>query len=160
MKSVVMLATIHQYQMLGAEENSKLERCSDYLRSKFGARIVMEEWAEKLGQSVVAKWAGTLDIPWVSVGPPDEPQFRTYEGPINYPGHDGTLQPPDWHAPGMYEYGPFENQEARENRMAMNVQTEMENYDTGLFVLGLGHTHSVFGKLLSLGFKITCFSCL
>jgi hypothetical protein len=60
----------------------------------------------------------------------------------------------------MCEYGPFERQENRERRMAENVQAEMENYESGLFILGLAHLHSVFGKLHSLGFKITAFSWL
>jgi hypothetical protein len=58
----------------------------------------------------------------------------------------------------MYEYGPFENQENRERRMAENVSAEMEKYETGLFILGTAHLHSVFGKLQSLGFKVVAFS--
>jgi hypothetical protein len=60
----------------------------------------------------------------------------------------------------MREYGPFEKEETRENRMAMNVQAEMENYETGPLILGLAHLHSVFGKVQSLGFKVTAFSWL
>jgi hypothetical protein len=82
----------------------------------------MGEWADKYGESVADKFSKASGLHWANVGTPDEPQFRTYTGPINYPGHDGTLQPPDWDAPPMDEYGPFEKQEAREDRMAKNVQ--------------------------------------
>jgi hypothetical protein len=60
----------------------------------------------------------------------------------------------------MDEYGPFENQEARENRMAKNIGAEMENYETGLFIVGLAHLHSIVGKLRTSGFKVTAFSWL
>ena len=192
MKSVVMLATLHEYQELGNARNSELEKRLDYLISKFGAQVVMEEWFEKQRESVAKPSATKKEresfarpsatkkeresfarafaerkalatksaFHWANVGTPDEPQYRTYTGLINYPGYDGSLQPPDWDAPQMYEYGPFENQEIRENQMAKNVQAEMGNYESGLFILGLAHLHSVFGKLQSLGFKVTAFSWL
>ena len=58
------------------------------------------------------------------------------------------------------EGGPFDKQEARENQMAKNVQTEMESYEAGLFILGLAHLHSVFSNLWALGFKVTGYSWL
>jgi len=68
--------------------------------------------------------------------------------------------PSDPDAPSLSEYGPFENQEAREDGMAKNVQSAMEKYQTGLFLLGLAHLHSMIGKLRALGFKVTAFSWL
>jgi hypothetical protein len=158
MKAIVIFATMHQVQMLGHDGNLEFENRLDYLRSKFGVQILLEEWAEKHGDSVAKLFATKSGLDWTNVGTPDQPQYRTYTGPINFPGHDGTLQPPDWDAPGMYEYGPFENQELRENQMATNVQTEMQKHETGLFILGLAHLHSVFGKLRPLGFRVTAFS--
>jgi len=175
MKSVVMLATVHEYQVLGNARNSELEKRLDCLISKFGAQVVMEEWFEKKRESFTKAFAEKKALAtksafhWTNVGTPDEPEYRTYTNPINCPGYDGTLQLPEfaggdelqhWKAPEMREYGPFENQETRENRMAKNVQAEMENYETGLFILGLAHLHSIFGKLRSLGFKVTAFSWL
>jgi hypothetical protein len=157
MGKVVMLGTVHQYQMRGNEWSSALEKRLDFLRSRFGAQIVMEEWAEKYGQSVADKFAEETGLPWANVGTPDEPIFRTYTGPINYPGHDGTLQPPDWDTPPMDEYGPFENQDAREDQMAKNIQAEMENFETGLFIVGLAHLHSMFSRLRALGFSVTTY---
>jgi hypothetical protein len=157
-KTIVMFATVHQYQKLGNARSSELERRLDYLKSQFGVQIVMEEWAENQGESVAKAFANKLGLHWANVGTPEEPQYRTYTGPINFPGHDGTLT--DWDAPGMDEYGPFDNQEARENRMAQNIEVEMENYETGLFIVGLAHLHSIFGKLRPLGFKVTAFSWL
>jgi hypothetical protein len=67
-------------------------------------------------------------------------QIPTYKGPINYPGHDGTLFR-DEAAPGMDEYGPFKIQEARENQMAKNIQTEMHSRENGvMFVLQIENT--------------------
>lgn len=169
MKSVVILATVHEYQVLGNARNSELEKRLDYLISKFGAQIVMEEWSENQRECIAKGFATKLDLHWANVGTPDEPEYRTYTKPINCPGYDGTLQLPEfadgdelqhWMAPEMDEYGPFENQEAREDRMTKNVQAETENYESGLFVLGLAHLHSIFGKLRSLGFKVTAFSWL
>jgi hypothetical protein len=159
MKSIVMLATVHVYQVPGHSRNSGLEERLDYLSRGFGAEIVMEEWSDKQRESVVRTFATKSGLHCANVGTPDEPQYGTYLGPINHPEYNGTL-PHGWNAPEMNEYGPFENQEARENRMAKNVQSEMENYEAGLFILGLAHLHSVFGKLRSLGFKVTAFSWL
>jgi hypothetical protein len=159
-KSIVLFATVHEYQIRGSNQNSQPTRRLDYLRSRLGAQIVMEEWANKHGQSVAAEWAATLGLHWANVGTPDEPEFRTYTGPINYPGHDGSLQPPDWDAPGMSEYGPFENQEAREIRMVENVRREMERFENGFFLLGLAHLHSLSGRLRSAGFETKGFSWL
>jgi hypothetical protein len=60
----------------------------------------------------------------------------------------------------MDEYGPFENQENREIRMAANVQAQMANHKTGLLILGMTHVHSVFGKLRCLGLRVFAFSWL
>jgi len=119
---------------------------------------VMEEWAERHGQSVASQFAQTRQLSWANVGTPDETQFRTYTGPVNYPGHDGPNG--DWDAPGMDQYGPYENQESRELRMAANVDAEMKSYEAGLFILGLAHMHSIFGKLRSLEFNVTGYSWL
>jgi hypothetical protein len=159
MKSIVMLATVHQYQMLRNDGNSELEKRLDYLRSKFSAQTVMEEWSEKKGESFAKAFATKSGLHWANVGTPDEPQFRTYWGLIHYPGYNGTLQH-DPHAPSLDEYGPFENQEGSENWMVKKVQVEMENYETGLFILGVAHLHSLFAKLRSLGFKVTGYSWL
>jgi len=166
MKSVVMLASVHEYQLRGNERNPELEKRLAYLISKFSADIVMEEWSEAQGESFAQGFAAKSGFDWANVGTPDEPQYRTYvcSGCIKYPGYDGTLRPyrpagdPD--APPIDEYGPFDNQENRERRMAENVQAAMEKHETGLFILGTAHLHSVFGKLHSLGFKVAAFSWL
>src|SRR5271157_911025 len=132
MKSVVLLATVHEFQKLGNDRNPELEKRLAYLRSKLGAHIVMEEWSETQGESFAKGFAATSGLPWANVGTPDETQYHTYNcsGCVKYPGYDGTLKPydpaRDPNAPWMNEYGPFENQENRERRMATTVQTEMK----------------------------------
>lgn len=161
MKNVVMLATVHEYQMLGSNRNSELGERLAYLKSKFNVQVVLEEWSEQQGQSFAATFAAKSGLAWANVGTPDEEQFRTYRcPPINHPAHDGALQPPDWDAPSMSEYGPFKTQEARENEMTKNIRAEMENRQSALFVLGLAHLHSLLSKLLVLGFNVTGYSWL
>ena len=157
-KKVVLLATVHQNQIKGLGNNSGLEDRLKYLISRLGVQNVMEEWSDKHGPSVARELTTKLGLRWANVGTPEEEQFRTYTGPINFPGHDGTLQPVDWDAPGMYEYGPFENQEARESRMATNIRAEMASHEIGLFVCGLAHLHSLFSKLRALEFEVLGFS--
>jgi len=163
MKSVVLLATVHEFQVLGNDRNPELQKRLAYLTSKLGVQIVMEEWSETQGESFAKEFAAATGLPWANVGTPDEPRYHTHKcsGCIKYPGYDGTLKRfdpvRDANAPWMNEYGPFENQENREHRMAMNVQTEMERYETGLFMLGTAHLHSVSSKLRSLGFEVAAF---
>lgn len=42
----------------------------------------------------------------------------------------------------MYQYGPFQSQEAREIRMTGNIASSMEKFEIGLLVCGLAHLHS------------------
>jgi hypothetical protein len=165
MKNIVMLATIHECQMITNDAASELRKCLDYLRSRFKGeksvevQIVMEEWHENLGETVVKDFATKSGLRWANIGTPAEVQFRTYRGPICFPGHNGTLQS-GGNAPEMCEYGPFENQDAREKRMVQNVRAEMQNYESGMLVLGLAHMHSIFEKLQSSGFKVYGYSYL
>jgi hypothetical protein len=159
MKTIVMLGTAHLlHRVPGDDRTAGLEKCLDYLKCKLGTQVVMEEWSEKKKESVAKAYAPKLGLPWANVGTPDEQQYRTYTGYINHPGYNGTLPEYDPDAPGMNEYGPFENQENRERQMAENVRGEMEKYETGLFVLGTAHLHSMFSKLHSLGFKVVALS--
>ena len=119
----------------------------------------MEEWAEKLGESVAAKWCEKLELPWFNVGTPDEPQFRTVSGKLTYPGNNGTLKW-DPRGPGIDEYGPFEAQEARENWMVNKVRSEMGPYQAGLFILGVANMHSLFAKLRGSDLKVVGYSSL
>lgn len=156
MKTVVIFATVHQHQRHGSARGLELEERLEYLKAQFGVQVVMEEWADNQGESVAKVLATKLGVRWTNVGTPrDYPQFRTYTGPINYPGHDGTLADED--APSMYEYGPFDNQAAREDRMAMNIEAQMDGCETGLFIVGLAHLHSMAARLLSLGFTVSSF---
>jgi hypothetical protein len=159
MKRVVMLATIHDYQLLGNSGNTELKARVNYLKAKLGGDVVLEEWSEKQGRSAAEEFAPMLGLHWVSVGTPHEPEFRTYCGKLNYPGYNGTLRW-DPHGPPMDEYGPFKNQEARENRIAKKVQVEMQKRETAIFILGIAHMHSLFAKLLSMEFDVTGFSWL
>jgi hypothetical protein len=105
MKNIVILATVHQYQMSGNDMNLELEKHLDYLASKFDVQIFMEEWAEKRGRSISDKIAARLGIQWANAGTPDEDQFRTYRcANVRHPGHDGTLDhdhsAPKWKSTG------------------------------------------------------------
>jgi hypothetical protein len=141
----------------------ELGKCLHYLKVKFkiqeavDVQIVMGEWHENLGETVVREFAAKSGLHRANIGTPYEEQFRTFRGPICFPGHNGTLQS-DEDASETHEYGPFENQDAREKQMVQNVRTEMTNYESGILVLGLAHMHSVFEKLQSSGFQVYGFS--
>jgi hypothetical protein len=100
MKSIVILATTHENQIVGNARSSGLEQRVDYFKSKLGVQIVMEEWSKKKGKSAAETFTNKSGFPWANVGTPDEPQFRTYRGPVNYPGYDGTV-PSDPDAPPL-----------------------------------------------------------
>ncbi len=159
MKTVIMLATFHECQSSEVDPSPELEKTLNYLRLKLGFQIVLEEWAEKLGESVAAKWCASVELPWLDVGTPDEPQFRTISGKVRYPGHNGTLKW-DPRAPQIDEYGPFEAQENREKWMMNKVRTEMRPYQAGLFIVGVAHMHSLFAKLLASDLKVVGYSSL
>ena len=53
MKSLVMLAIVHSCQEPGNTQASDFEERLDYLRSKFDAQVILEEWADA-EQSVTA----------------------------------------------------------------------------------------------------------
>jgi hypothetical protein len=152
-KKIVMLATVHQHQQSGSAGCANLEARLEYLRSKFNLEAIVEEWSDKK-ESCAKHFAVGSSLHWANVGTPDEPRFSTYWGLVFYPGHNGTL-PYDRHAPSLDEYGPFENQEERENWMVHRVEDEMANYGSGLFIIGVAHMHSLFAKLRSAGFDVT-----
>jgi hypothetical protein len=150
LKRIVILATAHEFQQAGHPLNHDLSMRVEYLRRAFKVQIVMEEWTEKRPSFLKGK----------NVGTPGTKEFNTYRcPPLNHPAHDGTL-PPDQDAPSMTEYGPFRGQENRENRMVDNICSAMEDYESGLFVVGIAHLHSFFGKLRTRGFEVVGYSWL
>lgn len=158
LKKIAMLATIHQHQQSGSTGCANLEARLEYLRSKFNIGAIVEEWSDKK-ESCAKHFALQKSLHWANVGTPDEPQFQTYWGLIHYPGHNGTL-PHDPDAPSLDEYGPFENQEKREDWMVHRVEAEMANYASGLFIIGVAHMHSLFAKLRAAGFDVTAYTWL
>jgi hypothetical protein len=157
-KKLVMLATVHQHQQSGSAVCANLEARLEYLRSNFNIEAIVEEWSDQK-ESCAKGFAKQKALHWANVGTPDEPQFKTYWGLIYYPGHNGTL-PHDPDAPSLDEYGPFENQEKRENWMVDRVEAEMADYVSGLFVIGVAHMHSLFAKLRAVGFDVTAYTWL
>jgi len=165
MKNIVMLCTIHELQMSTNDRSSELVKCLEYLITEFKAQesvdvqTVMEEYHKSLRQTVGKDFAMKSGLHWANIGTPEEEQFLTYRYPISFVGYNGILRS-DGNAPQMREYGPFENQEARERQMVQNVVAEMENYENGILILGNNHMHSMFGKLRDAGFDVYGFSYL
>ena len=60
----------------------------------------------------------------------------------------------------MYQYGPFQSQEAREIRMTGNIASSMEEFEIGLLVCGLAHLHSMCGKLQASEFEVIAYTRL
>jgi len=154
---IVILATVHEYQHLGHFLNDEFEKRLLYLKEKFDAKLVMEEWSEKKKSSFPAALASKADISWLNIGTPIEEQFRTFSySPVCHPAHDGTL-PPDFDAPMLLEYGPFEKQENREVQMLQNIEAAMANVDCGILILGVAHLHSMFTKLKDATFEVVAY---
>ncbi len=156
-KKIVLLGTLHKYQPLGDPGNARLEQCLGYLSRKFHVQIVMEEWTEEQGPSLAKELAPKLGLEFAYVGTPDEEPFRTCWPQISHPAHDGTL-PYDPEAPSMlYEYGPLDAQNAREEQMLRSVRKKMEDYADGIFLVGIAHTHSLHSQLVAVGFDVTSY---
>ena len=84
MKRIVILATIHQYQVAGHDRNAELERRSEYRKLKFGEQIMLEELSEELGRSVAQDFTARIGLHWANVGTPDQEQFRTCRGAYQF----------------------------------------------------------------------------
>ena len=159
MKKLIVFATAHNPQMKGDKQNGEIAARLSFLVKEFNVTVIMEEWTYDGSESFPNEFARSSGIAYFNVGTGPEDHFKTFNGPINYPGHDGTLGP-RFSAPSMYEYGPLTNQENREKRMGLNIEEAMRAYETGIFIVGTGHVHSMSSKLLIAGFDVTAFSWL
>ena len=158
-KRVVLLGTIHEYQIAGRPLNSELCSRIQFLISQFAATTVLEEWTENGSLSCI-----DLNLKdkfkYANVGTSSEGEFSTYVcHPVNHPAHDGILGVCD-EAPSMSEYGPLDHQENREIRMLQNIDRAMGNHHVGLFVVGLAHLHSMSMKLKAAKFNVNAYSWL
>ena len=156
-KRLVIFGTSHDAQESGDGKNSELEQRLSYLAQMFAPTILMEEWTERRAPSFVCSFANRLGLAYKNVGTPQEEQFQTFYNPVNFPGHNGTLGP-QCDAPFVCEYGPLDRQENRELRMAANIQNEMGDHQTGLFVVGLAHLGSISSKVHQAGFNVASYS--
>jgi hypothetical protein len=158
-KRVVVLATVHEFQLAGMPMNSELCSRVQFLVEQFAATVVLEEWTENQSPSCIAVYTnGRVD--YESVGTSSEGEFKTYScSPVNHPAHDGILRGLT-DAPSMSEYGPINNQENREIQMVKNIQQKMKQHRVGLFVVGDAHLHSTCMKLREAGFNVTAYSWL
>ncbi len=158
-KRVVVLGTIHEYQLAGRPLNSELCSRIEFLVSQFEATAVLEEWTENGSQSCVAlNFKDKFE--YANVGTSSEGEFGTYVcHPVNHPAHDGILGVCN-DAPSMSEYGPLDHQENREIQMLQNIDRAMAKHHVGLFVVGLAHLHSMSMKLKTAKFNVNTFSWL
>jgi hypothetical protein len=151
-KLVVALATFHQLQQNGHPFNARFRAAIQLVRNEHPFEIMMEEWRPTPEPS----FASTLQsstLKWENVGTPDEPQFKTWSRGLN-------CHPPDYDSssPRMPEYGPLEVQERREAYMATRISESMKPYRTGLFIVGLGHLHSMLARVRIAGFDVKGYS--
>jgi hypothetical protein len=157
-KRVVILATEHGCQQNGNGNNGALAERLSLLIDRFAVSLLMEEWSETKAPSFASTLVSS-SVSYMNVGTPSEEQFHTYRFPINHPSYMGTLDDCD-ECPSMSEYGPLDRQENREQRMLQNIRTAMEPHPVGLFLVGLGHLHSMSNKLVAAGFTVTAFEWL
>jgi hypothetical protein len=157
-KRVVILATEHGCQQNGNANNGALAERVLLLIERFALTLLMEEWSETKPPSFASTLVSST-VSYKNVGTPSEEQFRTYCLPINHPSYVGTLDDCD-ECPSMSEYGPLDRQENRERKMLQNIRMAMEEHRVGLFLVGLGHLHSMSGKLRDADFAVTAFEWL
>lgn len=158
-KRVVVLGTIHEYQLAGRPLNSQLCARIQFLIDRFAATTILEEWTDNESQSCVpVNFKDRLE--YANVGTSSDGGFRTYIcHPVNHPAHDGILGFCD-DAPSMSEYGPLDNQENREIRMLHIIERQMAKHHVGLLIVGLAHLHSLSMKLKTAKFNVSAYSWL
>jgi hypothetical protein len=149
-KKVIVVGTTHEQQM-NAETSSMLERKLRHYVRGYGASIIIEEWKFEDDKTIGKRIADSLSIVWCNAGTPPE-QFETY-GPHPVWMDDGSCET-------ERPYGPIEVQIRRESYMVDRICFSMTGHETGIFVCGMGHMHSISEKLHRAGYEVDGFSCL
>ena len=151
-KLVVALATFHQLQENKQALNGRFRAAIELVRGEHPFEIIMEEWRPQSESSFAATLQGPA-LKWENVGTPAEPRFKTWSRGLN-------CYPPDFDpsSPRMPEYGPLEVQERREAYMTDRISEAMKPYRVGMFIVGLGHLHSMLVKLRIAGFSVKGYS--
>jgi hypothetical protein len=151
-KLVVALATFHQLQKNGHPTNARFRSALELVRSSHPFEVITEEWWYETEPSF-ASTLQTLTLKWENVGTPDEPQFETWRRGLNCHPMDHVQS-----KPMLPEYGPLEVQHRREAYMTARIVDVMKPYSVGLFIVGLGHLHSMLTSLHNSGFDVKGYS--
>ena len=150
-KSVVVLGTYHQLQRKGHEFNERLRAAIQLVRDENKFQITEEWWTKPIESFASTFKSATLK--WENVDP-EEPQFETWGRGLNC----HSLPMYDSSKPRIPEYGPLDVQERREAYMAARIADLMQPHSVGMFIVGLGHLHSMLIKIRTAGFNVKGFS--
>lgn len=152
-KEIIALGTYHDVQLDGHPLNSKLAGVISLICEHYSVQVILEEWSHIPEEVSFASTLAKANLPWRNVGTPNEAHFVTTVGGLNC--HPPTYDP---RKPVLYEYPPLNVQELRENYMVERARALMESYQTGLFIMGLAHLHSMLAKFKSIGFDVRGYS--
>jgi hypothetical protein len=150
-KQVIALGIQHHVQLKGHPLNARFGQVIALIRENYAIQIIMEEWTDahpSFGSTV-----DTATLKWKNVGTPKEKRFETCAYGLNT---DPTRY--DGNKPMLQEYGPLDVHELRERYMVDRIKEAMEPCNGGLFIVGLGHLHSMLSKLKSVGFDVRGYS--
>jgi hypothetical protein len=148
-KTVVIVGTNHRVQGCDYKDTQLFKQVLVCLLTKHSdIDSIFEEWEQpKLWSTVGCNLAHEQNLPWDSVGTPNEPRFEAY----------GVLREPSCSV-AIPMYGPIQNQVNREQFFIKKINEIMANHNHGLFICGLNHVHSMSEKLTALGFGVETYT--
>jgi hypothetical protein len=144
----LIIVGVNHLTQLQDDSSMGFNRLLRYLYNEYTVEVVMEEWRETPEATVGKRLATELGIDWENVGTPSGGEFKTF---ARYPA---------WHGDSCIEihpYGPLESQSRRESTMIEKTKKAMSGKNTGLFICGLAHLHSLFAKLHKESFEVEAF---
>lgn len=142
MRKLAILGTRHQ--ALEDGPNPEFQEALTLIIQRFNVQIVFEEWSTTRSESVCHHLAKKRGLIWQDVGTPDLPEFKTDEldrALFNYMSPNRVE---------VHGYGPLVAQRAREELMVKNIGDFSSTWDSGLFVVGVTHLHSMMERLVLL----------
>ncbi|MGC2696215.1 MAG: hypothetical protein WA738_10535 [Candidatus Angelobacter sp.] len=142
MQKLVVLGTVHQ--QLGDDANANFKKALMLVIDEYNVTAILEEWSTTQSTAFSASLAQELELIWLDIGTPDEPELKTHHSVINAIGFD----PFDPNAVRVARYGPLLAQSKREEMMVANIRSLLPpSCQSALVIVGLSHLHSMLERL-------------
>jgi hypothetical protein len=138
------LGTKHSVQVPDHEHATSFRNLLGCLLKKHETEAIFEEWiVPEPTQTIGSILANECGLSWRNVGTPKRPEFETDEMLL--------LGWPEMPV-AVCTYGPIQNQINREQFMLDKITQDMADRNSGLFICGLSHVHSITEKFIGRGF--------